>query len=261
MVKTAIITGAASGIGFELALLLAKDSYKLILIDIDKTRLEETKNYILNIYNSQITILVKDLSKVNIAQEILESINDLEIDVLINNAGFGLFGKFSQTNWQLESQMLNLHVVTTTHLTKLFLPQMLRRNSGKILNVASLAAFQPGPLMSLYYASKAYILSFSEAIANELRGTGVSITVLCPGQTKTAFQKTVSKTSVDTTNNFYCACPKKVAKYGYDAMLKGKTVIIPGRFNKLISFLPRLVPRKFATFVVRKLQEKNRSSA
>ena len=261
MTKTALVTGAGSGIGLELSLLLSVDSYDLILLDINMPRLLEAKTSILMTQKCKIRCIVKDLSKKSAAREIFSEIEANAIDVLINNAGFGVFGKFSCTDWQRELEMLNLHVVTTTHLTKLFLPQMLRRNSGKILNVASLAAFQPGPLMSLYYASKAYILSFSEAIANELRGTGVSITVLCPGQTKTAFQKTVSKTSIDTTNNFYCACPKKVAKYGYDAMLKGKTVIIPGRFNKLISFLPRLVPRKFATFVVRKLQEKNRSSA
>jgi len=157
--------------------------------------------------------------------------------------------------------MLNLHIHTTTHLTKLFLQQMIARNSGKILNIASLAAFQPGPLMALYYASKAYILSFSEAIANELKGTGVSITVLCPGQTKTAFQNSVSKTSSDVSSGFYSGCPKKVAERGYAAMLKGKTVLVPGRFNKFLSFLPRVVPRSFATTMVRKIQEKNRASA
>jgi len=156
---------------------------------------------------------------------------------------------------------LNLHVHTTTHLTKLILKQMIECGHGKILNVASLAAFQPGPLMALYYASKAYILSFSEAIANELIGTGVTLTVLCPGQTRTSFQKVVSQTALEAKNDFNIACPKKVAKYGYDAMLKGKVVAIPGRFNKLVSILPRLVPRNMATAIVRKLQESNRSSA
>lgn len=261
MNKTALVTGAASGIGLELSLLLAVDSYNLILVDIDMSKLLEAKTIILRTCKRKIKCIVKDLSNTNSAIEVFSEIQVYAIDVLINNAGFGVFGRFSCTDWLRESQMLNLHVVTTTHLTKLVLPQMLRRNSGMILNVASLAAFQPGPLMALYYASKAYVLSFSEAIANELSGTGVSITVLCPGQTKTAFQKTVSKTSMNTTNDFYGACPKKVAKYGYDAMLKGKTVVIPGRLNKIVSVLPRFISRNFATAMVRKIQEKNRRSA
>ncbi len=261
MNKTAIITGAASGIGYELSLLLAKDSYNLILIDLNMANLQEVKTTILNLYSCKINCIEKDLSRKDAASEVYAEIKEISVDVLINNAGFGIFGTFSKTDWERESEMLNLHIHTTTHLTKLFLPQMIDRNSGKILNIASLAAFQPGPLMALYYASKAYILSFSEAIANELKETGVSITVLCPGQTKTAFQKTVSKTSSKIAGDFYGACPKKVAKSGYNALLKGKTVIVPGRFNKFLSFLPRVVPRSFATSMVRKIQEKNRISA
>ncbi len=266
--KTALITGAASGLGFEFSLLLAKDSYNLILVDIDASKLGEVKNHIEKVYNSHIVILIKDLSELNIAREIFCTIKDTQVDVLINNAGFGLFGAFSVTDWQRESEMLNLHINTTTQLTKLLLEGMVERGDGKILNISSLAAFLPGPLMAIYYASKAYILSFSQAIANELKGTGVTVTALCPGQTKTAFQEVVFNTSFQEFDSdsscknkfdYSMACPKGVAKYGYKAMLNGKTVAIPGRFNKFLATLSRFVPRKMTTSIVRKIQEKNRN--
>jgi short-subunit dehydrogenase len=256
--KTALVTGAASGLGYEFAVLLAKDSYNLILIDIDSENLEGIKKELENLYQTQVTILVKDLSIAEIADEIYKEIQDKSIDVLINNAGFGLFGTFSKTKWQRESAMLHLHIMTTTHLTKLLLNGMVERGKGRILNISSLAAFQPGPLMAIYYASKAYILSFSEAIANELKGTGVTVTVLCPGQTKTSFQQVVSKQNCDNKISFNMACPVQVAKYGYGAMMQGKTVVVPGFFNKFLSKLPRLMPRKTSASIVRKIQEKNR---
>jgi short-subunit dehydrogenase len=259
--KTALVTGAASGLGYEFAVLLAKDSYNLILIDIDSENLEGIKKELENLYQTQVTILVKDLSIAEIADEIYKEIQDKSIDVLINNAGFGLFGTFSKTKWQRESAMLHLHIMTTTHLTKLLLNGMVERGKGRILNISSLAAFQPGPLMAIYYASKAYILSFSEAIANELKGTGVTVTVLCPGQTKTSFQQVVSKQNCDNKISFNMACPVQVAKYGYNAMMQGKTVVVPGFFNKFLSKLPRLMPRKTSASIVRKIQEKNREGS
>ena len=135
---------------------------------------------------------------------------------------------------------------------------MVKRGSGKILNLSSLAAFQPGPLMALYYASKGYILSFSEAISNELKGTGVTVTVLCPGPTKTAFQSTVSEDSSDNKIAFNMASAKEVAAYGYKAMNKGRVVAIPGTFNKFLSVLPRFLTRNRTTKIVRKIQDKNR---
>ena len=256
--KTALVTGSASGLGFELALLLARDNYDLILIDIDADNLEQAKTNILKKYNSTIRVLVKDLSQLNIAQEIYNEVRDTSIDVIINNAGFGLFGTFSDTDWERESQMLHLHILTTTHLIKLILPDMINRGSGKILNVSSLAGFQPGPLMALYYASKAYLLSFSQAISNELKGTGVSVTVLCPGPTATSFQGTVSNECTENKIAFNMACPKQVAAYGYRAMTNGKVVAIPGIFNKFLSVLPRMLTRNRTTKIVRKIQEKNR---
>jgi len=256
--KTALVTGAASGLGLELALLLAKDSYDLVLVDIDAVNLELAKVQIEKENPVEINLLTKDLSQPNMAEEIFQELKSKPIDILVNNAGFGLFGSFFETDWEREKAMLQLHIMTTTHLTKLLLKGMVKRKSGKILNLSSLAAFQPGPLMSLYYASKAYILSFSEAIANELKGTGVSVTVLCPGQTNTSFQSVVSDSSSENKIGFNIAHPKDVALYGYNAMMKGKTVAIPGRFNKFLASLHRFVSRGMATKIIRNIQEKNR---
>ncbi|WP_179317488.1 SDR family NAD(P)-dependent oxidoreductase [Winogradskyella undariae] len=256
--KTALVTGAASGLGFELALLLAKDDYNLILIDIDSKRLDQARDIILETYTVEITLLLKDLSSTNVARDIYDNIKSTPIDVIINNAGFGMFGVFCESDWERDSQMLHLHVLTSTHLLKLILPNMVKRGSGKVLNLSSLAAFQPGPLMALYYASKGYILSFSEAISNELKGTGVTVTALCPGPTKTAFQSTVSDDATEGKIAFNMASAKEVAAYGYDAMNKGKVVAIPGTLNKFLSVLPRFLTRNRTTKIVRKIQDKNR---
>ena len=260
MTKTALITGAASGLGYELSLLLAHDSYNLILVDIDGAKLQFVKEEINKANNCKVDVLVKDLSMPNVAVEIFEAIKNVSIDVLVNNAGFGLFGSFNNTAWNRELDMIHVHVITSTHLTKLLLDGMIKRGSGKILNISSLAAFQPGPLMAIYYASKSYLLSFSEAIANELKETGVTVTVLCPGPTKTAFQEVVSETASDNKIGFNMACPSDVALYGYEAMQKGKTVAIPGYINKFLASLHRFVSRGMATKIVRNLQEKNRKA-
>lgn len=245
--------------GFEFALLLAGDAYNLILVDINNEALLKTRDHIVNKYNVEAEILVKDLCKPDVSQEIFDFVNDRPIDVLINNAGFGIFGPFSHTNWYREADMLNLHIMTTTQMTKLFLKGMLGRQSGRVLNIASLAAFEPGPLMSIYYASKAYILSFSEAIANELKGTGVTVTTLCPGPTRTNFQAVVADSSSKNKIKINMASAKSVAYIGYQAMLDGKVVSIPGILNKIIAFLPRLIPRSRVTAIVRRIQEKNRT--
>jgi len=260
MTKTALITGAASGLGYELSLLLAHDSYNLILVDIDGDKLQLVKEEINKANKCKVDVLVKDLSMPNVAVEIFEAIKNVSIDVLVNNAGFGLFGSFNNTAWNRELDMIHVHVITSTHLTKLLLDGMIKRGSGKILNISSLAAFQPGPLMAIYYASKSYLLSFSEAIANELKETGVTVTVLCPGPTKTAFQEVVSETASDNKIGFNMACPSDVALYGYEAMQKGKTVAIPGYINKFLASLHRFVSRGMATKIVRNLQEKNRKA-
>jgi hypothetical protein len=256
--KNCLVTGAAAGLGLAFAKLAIEDGYDLILIDIDAQKLIEVKKDLEKSHNQKVTILTKDLCKPNIAAEIYTELQAKNIEMLINNAGFGVFGKFNETDWKREENMMNLHMITSTHLTKLFLKNMIDAKTGFILNVSSLAAFQPGPLMAIYYASKSFLLSFSEAIAREIKGSGVSISVLCPGPTKTNFQSTVSENTSKNKISANMANVTTVASIGYNGLKKGKVVIIPGITNQFLSFLPRLLPRKLAASIVYKIQLSNR---
>ena len=251
--KTAVVTGGASGIGLEFVKLLISDNYKVFVVDNSKKNLSELSS---KLKLKHIESIHQDLSKTDSPEKLYKILKKENIDVLINNAGFGTFGKFYKTDWKKEKDMINLHVLNTTYLTKLFLRDMIKKNEGKILNIASVAAFQPGPLMSLYYATKAYILHFTEAISNEVKDKNISISVLCPGQTKTNFQKNVS--SKRNKINFNTASPVKVAKYGYESLKKNVTISVPGFWNNLIVFLVRILPRSTSTSIVRYIQEKNR---
>ena len=251
--KTAVVTGGASGIGLEFVKLLIKDDYKVFIVDNNKENLSELNNII---SKNKFQSIRLDLAKRKSPKKIYKKLKNENIEVLINNAGFGTFGKFYKTEWKREAEMINLHVLNTAHLTKLFLKDMIKKNNGKILNIASVAAFQPGPMMSLYYATKAFILHFTEAISNEVKDKNISISVLCPGQTNTNFQESVS--SKKNKINFNTSCPIKVAKYGYNALKKNITVSVPGFLNKIIVFLNRILPRSTSTNLVRYIQEKNR---
>jgi short-subunit dehydrogenase len=175
--------------------------------------------------------------------------------VLVNNAGFPVFGMFTETNLETELEMLQVNVVALTQLTKLFLKGMIERRYGRILNLASTAAFEPGPLMAVYYASKAYVLSFSEALANELRGTGVTVTTLAPGPTRTGFQKRGQLEDSRLVQG-QIADAHSVALAGYRGLMAGKTLVIPGFANKLIPWIVRVSPRGVVTRVVRRMQER-----
>jgi short-subunit dehydrogenase len=175
--------------------------------------------------------------------------------VLVNNAGFGLGGEFADTAIQRELDMIQVNIAALTYLTKLFIPPMIKRKSGRVLNLASTAAFQPGPLMAVYYASKAYVLSFSEALAEELRNTGVTVTALCPGPTQTDFAEVAQMTNSRLFNTFGVADAADVAKYGFDAMMQGKRLAIPGIKNKIIAQANRISPRSLTTKIARILQE------
>jgi short-subunit dehydrogenase len=176
------------------------------------------------------------------------------VDVLVNNAGFGMYGFFYQSDLETELDMIQVNIAALVHLTKLFLRDMVARRSGRIMNVASTAGFQPGPLQPVYYASKAFVLSFTEAIANELRGTGVTATALCPGPTPTEFQKRANVGQVRGLRLMMRVNPDVVVRAGYDGMMKGKPVVIPGALNNLIVFLLRLFPRRVVTSMVRRIQ-------
>lgn len=254
MAKTAIVTGGANGLGLEFIKLLVQDKFNVFSIDIN-----EPDEDIQTQLGDSVTWMIKDLSVPGVSKEIFEELGDEDVEVLINNAGFGTFGKFFEVEWDRQEAMINLHVLTTAHLTHLFLPGMIERGSGKVLNIASLAAYQPGPLMSQYYATKAYIMSFTEALAYELRRTGVTATVLCPGQTETSFQQTVSASSSESKMSVNIASAPVVVKKGYDAMMRGRVNVIPGTVNNFLAFLNRILPRKTATAIVGNLQAKNRA--
>jgi short-subunit dehydrogenase len=259
--KTALITGASGGIGYEFAKLLTKDCSILVLVARSLDRLIVVKKELESIARVSVKIIAKDLSKPGVTEDIYREIKseNISVDILINNAGIGSFGKFAKTDWQKEAEMISLNIFALTHLTKLFVKEMVERKSGKIVNVASTAAYQPGPLMAVYYASKAYVLSFSEAIANELQGTGVDVTVLCPGPTSTGFQKAAAMEQSRLFRIKQAAVAAVVAHYGYEAMTKGKIVAIPGIINKIMAFSVRLAPRNIVLSIARRLNDNVRS--
>ncbi|MCC6684824.1 MAG: SDR family oxidoreductase [Bacteroidia bacterium] len=257
MVKTAVITGAADGLGYELALLLAADACHLILADKNKERLAYAQRTLEHRYGISVESYVIDLAVEGAAEKLFEYIKDRKVDVLINNAGFGVKGPFAKTNWKQELALMHLQIITLTRLTKLLLPKMLQAGEGKILNVASTAAFQPGPYMAVYYASKSFILSFTQAVAHEVKGSGVTLTALCPGPTKTNFQNTLGSDDSWLNRNNWLARADKVALYGYKAMLKGKEVAIPGAISRVVIFIERFLPVSFVIAMFRYFQKKN----
>ena len=257
MNKTVLITGPTSGIGYELAKCFARDGYGLVLVARSGDRLSLLKDEFEKKYGVFVKTIEKDLSKPDAPKEIFQELKKdaHPIDILVNNAGFGNYGTFYNTDLQAELQMIQLNMTSLTHLTKLFLTDMVKNTWGRILNVASTAAFQPGPLMAVYYASKAYVLSFSEALASELEGTGVTVTALCPGPTRTDFQKRAEIEGTRLVNGGLMMDSVIVAKEGYLGLMKGKTVVIPGFKNKAIAFLVRFTPRNLVTKIVRRIQE------
>ncbi len=256
---TALITGASSGIGLELAELFAKDKTNLVLVARSESRLKELADRLQKQYSIKVHLLAKDLSNYDTAKEVFEWCNSqgIAVDFLINNAGFGDFGMFSESKWGKQLQMINLNITTLTYLTHLFLPLMVNRKYGKVLNVASTAAFQPGPLMAVYYATKAYVLHFSEGIANELSGSGVTVTALCPGATESGFQAAADMQESKLVKGKKLPASKEVAEYGYKAMMQGKTVAIHGTMNYLMANSVRFTPRDLVTKIARTVQDKS----
>ena len=255
--KTALITGASSGIGLELAHLFARDGYRLVLLARSRNMLRQIGDDMQSRYSTTVRIEPKDLAHPSTPAELYQELQEAGVllDVLVNNAGFGLSGPFQQTDWAKEAEMMQVNMVAATQLTKLFLPQI-RAREGKILNVASTAAFQPGPFMSVYYASKAYLLSFSEALAEELDGTGVTVTCLCPGPVKTNFQKRAYLEGTGMMNSPLMVDVREVARAGYEGMQRGQRIVIPGWKNRLGVEMLRVSPRAMVTRIVRKIQEK-----
>lgn len=255
--QTALVTGGSSGIGLELAKVLAKNGFDLVLVARTRDPLEAAAGQIEGKYAVRVHVFAADLRRREAPEAISNFLSNenIPIEVLINNAGFGLGGEFAETEVTRELEMIQVNIAALTHLTKLFLPAMIRRRSGRILNVASTGAFQPGPLIAVYYATKAYVLSFSEALAEELRHSGVTVTALCPGPTRTDFAETTKTTNSRLFTTFGIANAADVAEYGYAAMMHGRRVAIPGIRNKILAQANRFAPRAITAKVARLVQE------
>lgn len=259
MNKTVLITGASSGIGLEFAQIFASKGDNLVLIARSKDLLKDFEKKMKKKYGIIIHIISKDLSKQNAVQEIYNELSEkkIQIDYLINNAGFGDYGPLVNSDMEKQIQMINVNILALTLLTRLLLPSMIKAKYGKILNVASTAAFQPGPNMSVYFASKAYVLSFSEAVAHEVKDTGITVTALCSGATKTECKEVADSGKSKLFKQNKIATAKEVAMFGYRRMMKGHTVVIPGFMNNVLAQSIRFVPRKLVVAVAKlKLKSK-----
>lgn len=255
--KTALITGASSGIGKELAIIHAKQGGNLVLVARSEGRLNELKEQLEKKHQITVSVIAKDLSQTNAAHEIYNEIKKqgIEVDYLINNAGFGGVGKFNERKLKEDLNMINLNISALTALTHLFLQDFVKRNEGKILNVSSTASLLPGPLQAVYYATKAYVTSFSNALAEELHNTNVTVTNLMPGATATEFGKVSGMDKTELFNK--TASAESVAKDGYDGMIKGKLDVISGltTSQKIMMSMVPLTPKKVLLSQVRKMQE------
>lgn len=259
MSNTALITGASGGIGAEFARIHARQGGDLILVARSADKLQALKDELESAHKVQVTTIAQDLSQPGAAQEVAAATQDagLTVDILINNAGFGGHGKFHEREIRRDLEMIQLNIAALTELSHLFLQGMVERGHGQILNVASTAGFLPGPLQATYYATKAFVLSFSQAIAEELKGTGVSVTALCPGPVATGF---VAAGDLDGVAVFdKAASAASVAEYGYKAMQNQKLVAINDFGLKFVlnCVLPFL-PRKMVLATSRKSMEKSR---
>ncbi len=259
MKNTALITGASSGIGRELARIHASKGGDLIIVARSRGKLEELKQELEKKHSVQVRVFEKDLSQPGSGRELYDEVKEagLQVEYLINNAGFGGVGKFHERNWQDDLDMINLNMVALTELSRFFLPEMVKRNSGRILNVSSTASLVPGPLQAVYYATKAYVTSFSNALAGELHDTRVTVTALMPGATETSFGAVSGMDKTDMFKN--TASASTVASDGYEAMMAGKLEVISGLgfSQKLMLKMAPLTPKKMILSQIRKMQQTN----
>ncbi len=254
---TALVTGASVGIGRELARILAREGHDLVIVARDAERLAALADELRQRHGVSVRVFAKDLARPGAASELHRELAaaGVVLEVLVNNAGVGTAGAFAKIPMPRDLELMQLNMVALTELTKLVVGEMLGRGRGRVLNVASTAAFQPGPYMATYYASKAYVLSFSEALAAELEGKGVSVTALCPGPTRTEFQRRAGLRD-SASAMMGMMDPGPVAEAGYRAMRAGRRLAIPGLRNRLGAFLVRLTPRALVTRIVRGLQRR-----
>lgn len=260
--NTALITGASGGIGYEFAKIAASQNFNLVLVARSKEKLEMLRKELKEKYNVQVWIFVHDLSNPDTMPELVDEIDDLglEINILINNAGIGDYGKYLETSAGKELQMINLNVYALTYLTKVFYRRMVHAGKGRIMNLSSTAGFMPGPYMAVYYATKAYVQSLTEALAAEAKGTGVTLTALCPGPTESNFfanAKVQDYAAIKMLMSLQKA--DVVARFGFKAMMKGKTIAIHGIRNRATILMVNFIPRKIVTLLIKWYQSKWKS--
>lgn len=253
---TVLITGATGGLGREFASIFAKNGYDLILTAKKHDALSLMKTELESEHSVAVMVIAKDLSDDDATSDIFNAVVDSgsKVDILVNNAGFGDFSEFSKCDLNKQEEMIRVNILALTRLTRLFLPEMIRSDNGKILNLSSIAGFEPGPYMSVYYASKSFVLSFSEALSRELRGTNVTVTVLCPGPTRTGFDKAAGEGAVKMFSSIRPADPKEVVEYSYKMLMKGKVIAVPGIGNKFLIQIQRVLPRSTVRSFVARIQ-------
>lgn len=258
MSKIALITGASSGIGYEFAKIFAREGYDLALVARREDRLNTLKQEITQQYKREVFNIVCDLTKTGAAKVVFDKFFEKydRLDVLVNNAGVGHHGRLDQVSENDIVDMLQLNIAALTALTRSFLPGMITARQGFILNVASSAGFVPGPFMNVYYASKNYVLAFSEGLSEELAGTGVKVTVLCPGPVKTEFQSVAYHEDTADTLKRNIPTARETAEYGFKAFIRGQVVAVPDVKNALIPILIRFLPRWAVRRLVRHAQLK-----
>jgi uncharacterized protein len=252
--KLALITGASVGLGRDLAELFARDGHHLVLTARNESQLAALASKFRDQYKVNVDVIVQDLSVPGAADRIFAQLAGRTIDYLVNNAGFGTHGPFAEADVASQLAMIQVNIASLTHLTRLILPGMLERGSGRIMNMASVAAFLPGPLMAVYYATKAYVLSFSEALASEVAGRGVTVTAVCPGPTKTEFQLRAGIAEAPLFQRGVMTSPQ-VAQIGYNAMLQGRRSVVTGFSNKVSAMGTRFLPRAASAAIAKKLNE------
>ncbi|HOX56112.1 MAG TPA: SDR family oxidoreductase [Candidatus Paceibacterota bacterium] len=257
-VDTVLITGASSGIGLELARCFAAEGCRLALVARKGNALEALASELRKAHKIQAQVITADLAQPEAPTRLLAHLQaaGLKVDVLVNNAGIGAQGRFAQLPLGRQLEMLQVNITSLTHLTGLLLPGMLERRRGGVLNVASTAAFQPGPGMTVYYATKAYVLSFSEALAEELAGTGVSVTAVCPGPTATNFGTVANMRTLGMVKKVSMTA-EAVARLGHRAFRRGKAVAVTGLRNQIPAFLVRVVPRAVVRKITKRLNNVN----
>ena len=241
---TALITGASSGIGYELAKEFARNGHNLILVARNEQTLNQLAGELRAKFGITVKVILKDLSIITAAQEIVDELGQeaVSVDILVNNAGFDVYGNFYETDLNRELQMIQVNLVTLTQLTKLLVGDMVKRRRGKILNLGSIGSFASSPLNAVYSATKAYVLSFSEAIAEELQGSGVTVTCLCPGATRTEFQKKAQMDDIRLIKRGVMNADT-VAQIAFRALMAGRRVVVSGLYNQIQILFLRLLPR------------------